>query len=81
MMACQEAMQAYLESKEPTSVESESVAVHEQVPKEEAMMKTVRALKEWYGDQHLAVQQCRQLKKWTKVMVVPRGSWPPATEG
>jgi hypothetical protein len=55
MMACQEAMEACLESKEPTSVEIESIVVHEEVPKEEAAVKTVRALKERCGDWHLAV--------------------------
>jgi hypothetical protein len=43
-------MMACLESKEPTSVEIESVAVHEEVPKEEAMEITVRTLKEQYGN-------------------------------
>jgi hypothetical protein len=43
MTACQEAMDACLESKGPTSLEEkESVAVHEEVPKEEATVKTVR---------------------------------------
>jgi hypothetical protein len=41
---------ACLESREQTSVEIESVVVHEEVPKEEATEKTVRALKEQYGD-------------------------------
>jgi hypothetical protein len=31
MMACQEGMEACLESKEPTSVEIESVAMHDEV--------------------------------------------------
>jgi hypothetical protein len=43
------------ESKEPTSVEMESVAVLEAVPKGEAAVKTVRALNKWCGDWHLAV--------------------------
>jgi hypothetical protein len=63
MTACQEATEACLESKEPTS---ELVAVHDEVPKEEAAVKTVRALKKRYGDWHLAVGHCRQLKKWTQ---------------
>jgi hypothetical protein len=50
MMACQEATEACLESKEPTSGEIESVAVHGEVPKEEGAVKTVRARKKWYGD-------------------------------
>jgi hypothetical protein len=36
MMACKETMEACLESKEPASLEVESVAVHEEAPKEEA---------------------------------------------
>jgi hypothetical protein len=59
-------MEACLESKEPTSVEIKSVEVHEEVPKEEATVKTVRALKERYGDRHLAIGCCRQLKKQTQ---------------
>jgi hypothetical protein len=38
-MTCQEATEACLESKEPTSVETESVAVHDEVYKEEAAVK------------------------------------------
>jgi hypothetical protein len=55
---CHEATEACLESKEPTSVQMESVTVHE-----EAAGKTVRALKEQYGDRRLAVGRRRQLKK------------------
>jgi hypothetical protein len=36
-------------------VEIESIVVHEEVPKEEATVKTVRALKERYGDQRVAL--------------------------
>jgi hypothetical protein len=39
-------MEAYLvKAKEPTSVEMESVAVNEEVPKDKAAVKIVRALK------------------------------------
>jgi hypothetical protein len=61
MMACQEAMEACLKNREPTSVEIESIVVHEVVSKD-AATKTVRALKEHYGDWHLAVGH-QQLKK------------------
>jgi hypothetical protein len=44
MMACQEVMEAYLESKEPTPEEMKSVAVHEVVPKEEAEVETSGAV-------------------------------------
>jgi hypothetical protein len=62
MMACQEATEARLESKEPTSVETDSVSLHE-VPKEEASVKSLRALKKQNGDRHLAVGRRRQPKK------------------
>jgi hypothetical protein len=74
-------MEACLASKEPTSVEIESAVVHDEALKEEAITKTVRALKERYGDRQLAVGHCQQLKKSTKAMVVPGRSWPPAAEG
>jgi hypothetical protein len=48
------------------SGDQESIAVHEEVHKEEALVKTLRALKERYGDWHVAVGCRRQLKKWTK---------------
>jgi hypothetical protein len=37
----------------------------QEVPKEEATMKTVRALKERYGDWYLAVEHCQHPQKWT----------------
>jgi hypothetical protein len=40
-----------------------SEAVHEEVPKEDATVKTFRALKKPHGDWHLAVRRCCQLKK------------------
>jgi hypothetical protein len=53
---CREATEACLEkAKEPNSVKIESIAVHEEVPKDKAAVKTVRALKKQYGDQHLAI--------------------------
>jgi hypothetical protein len=48
-MACQEAMDACLESKEPTSLEVESKAEHEEVPMEGAAVKTFTALKKRNG--------------------------------
>jgi hypothetical protein len=70
--ACQEATEACLESKEPTSLKVESIAVHEEVPKEEAAVETFGALKKRHGDWHLAIGCCRQLKKWTQGS---GGSW------
>jgi hypothetical protein len=60
MMACQEAS---LKSKEPTSVEVESIAVHEEAPAEEAAVKTVGALGKRYGDRYLAIGCRLQLQK------------------
>lgn len=57
-MACQEKMEACLDCKEPTLVKVESVVVHVEDPKEEAAVKTVRALKKQHGDQHLAIGSC-----------------------
>jgi hypothetical protein len=59
----QEATEACLESKKPTSVEMESEAEHEEVLKEEAAVEAYGALKERYGDRHLAVGRRQQLKK------------------
>jgi hypothetical protein len=42
--------EACQESKEPTSLEVEFVAVPEEVPKEEATVKTVTALNKRYRD-------------------------------
>jgi hypothetical protein len=57
-MVCQDVTEACLESKEPTSLEIESVAVYEEVPKEQATVATVRALKKQYSGLHLAVRHC-----------------------
>jgi hypothetical protein len=46
--------------------EKESVEVHEEVPKEEASVENFGALKERYGDRHVAVGYRRQLKKRTQ---------------
>jgi hypothetical protein len=46
--------------------EKQSKAEHEEVPKEEATVKTVRALKKRHGDWHLDVRHHGQLKKWTQ---------------
>jgi hypothetical protein len=59
MKAEREAMEVYPE-------EMKSVAEHEEVPKEEAAVKPVRALKKQHGDQHLAIACHGQLKKQTQ---------------
>jgi hypothetical protein len=66
MTACQEAIEACLESMEPASEEIESESEHQGVPKGEEAVETVKALKKWYGDWHLAVQCRLQLQKSTQ---------------
>jgi hypothetical protein len=41
----------------PVKESQETVAEHEEIPREEAAVETVRAQKERYGDWHLAVGQ------------------------
>jgi hypothetical protein len=55
---CLEKTEACLESKEWTSLGIESVAMHEEVPKEEATVIPVRSLKKRHGDRHVAVECC-----------------------
>jgi hypothetical protein len=57
MYVIQEATEAYpeMEGKEPTSEEVKSEAVHVEVPKKEAAVKSFGALKKRHGDRHLAV--------------------------
>jgi hypothetical protein len=65
MKAGQESIEAMTEA---NPEELKSVAVHEEVRKEEATLTTVRALKKRYGDRHLAVG-CR--RNGPKAMVGP----------
>jgi hypothetical protein len=46
--------------------EIKSVAEHQEVPKEELTVVMIGALKEHYGDRHLAIGRRRQLKKWNQ---------------
>jgi hypothetical protein len=54
--ACQEVMEACLESKQPTSLEIESKKEHDEVHKGQAAVETFGALKEWYWDRHVAIR-------------------------
>jgi hypothetical protein len=47
-------------------LEIECVAVHEEVPEEDAAVKTFGALKKQHGDWHLAVRCCRNPNKQTQ---------------
>jgi hypothetical protein len=65
---------------------SEAVALHHEVPNEEATVETSGALEDWYGDRHLVVGRHRQLKKWThgdggfrKKLATPTVGWPTMT--
>jgi hypothetical protein len=69
--ACQEATKAYLE-REPTPVKTASVAAHTEESNKEDVTDTVGALKDQYGDRHLAVGHRRQPKKRTQG---DGGSW------
>jgi hypothetical protein len=63
---CQEAMEACRETMEVNSGDLQSLAVHQEVPKEEAAVEIIGAMKDWLGDRHLAVGHHRQLKKRTR---------------
>jgi hypothetical protein len=62
MTGSHEATETCMESKEPSSVQKESAAVHE-IPNEDAAVKTVRGLKKRHGGRHLALGRRRKLKK------------------
>jgi hypothetical protein len=53
-MACQETMEAHLESKEPTSEDMESIAEDQKASKEEAAVRSSGALKKEHRGWHLA---------------------------
>jgi hypothetical protein len=57
---------AYLEREEPTPEEIKSLELEcQEVPKEGAMVETIRALEDQYGDWHLAIGRSSQPKKRT----------------
>jgi hypothetical protein len=57
-------MEVCLEKKEQSPEGIESNSEHQEVPKEEAAMKTVGALKDKYGRRHLDMGCCRQPRHW-----------------
>jgi hypothetical protein len=70
MKSWQEETKAILEKwkanpEETDQNKTRSKAEHEELPKEEATVKPVRAIKKWYGDQNLAIRHCQKLKKRT----------------
>jgi seryl-tRNA synthetase len=65
-------MDSQIEKMEADLGEMKSVAVHEEVPEEEATMETFGALKKWHEDRCLALGRCQKLKKGTQDS---GGSW------
>jgi hypothetical protein len=59
----------------------ETVAEQQEVPKEEAAVKTVRAQKKRYGDRHVVVGCADSCKNEPRVMMGPGRNWPPSAEG
>jgi hypothetical protein len=55
-----------LDKMEAKAGELQSVAVHQEVPKEEAAVKPIRALKKRYGERHLAVGRREKPKERTQ---------------
>jgi hypothetical protein len=61
-----ERMTARMDAQLEKTEETESESTHQEVPKEEAAVETFGALKERYGDRHLAVERRRKPKKQTQ---------------
>jgi hypothetical protein len=55
--------ESWKERRKPTSVEMKSLAVHQEVPNEEAEVETIKALENQYRDWFLAVGHRRQPNK------------------
>jgi hypothetical protein len=66
MKSWREEAKVYSEEWKASSEEMKSVAVHEEVTKEDAAVKTIRARNKWYVDRQLAVGRRRQPKKRTQ---------------
>jgi hypothetical protein len=66
MTDCQEATKAYPEKMEANPEEMQSKAVHQEVPKEEAVVETGRALNKQLRGQHLATGRRDQLEERTQ---------------
>jgi hypothetical protein len=85
----QERMEALLDvSLEMTEVFLEKIEANQgkveikmEASLEKAMVETIRALDDRYGDQHLTIGRRQQLKKQPRTMVGPRRSWPPPADG
>jgi hypothetical protein len=81
--ACQEATEAAvdifkeaLDKMDTTDLEAsqeklDTVVGHQEEPKEEAAVETIRALEGRYGDRHLAVGRCQQPENGPRAIVGP----------
>jgi hypothetical protein len=65
MMACQETTEACLECKKPTSVDMEPEVEHQEVPKEDAVVKLVEGWRKRRRDRNLATERRWKLKERT----------------
>jgi hypothetical protein len=81
MKTCLQKIDACLKSKEPTPEETANAGADLEVPNEQATVETIGALKDLYGDHHLAIGRCWQLTKQTRAMVGPGRSWPLPADG
>jgi hypothetical protein len=70
-MACQEKTKAQLECEEPTSVDMEPEAEHQEVPKEEAAVLPVGELRKRRRDWNLARSAARSQRKGPGYIVDP----------
>jgi hypothetical protein len=75
-----EMMDAYLGSKEPTSVETESQSEYPEVPKEDAAVKSFGAPEKWHGDRHLTIEHHEEPKEQTQGKGGSQKSSPPPEE-
>jgi hypothetical protein len=66
MTACQEVTEAYPEKMETNPEEMQSEAVHEEVLKEEASVKSFGAMKKWHRGQNVAAGSYRKPKEQTQ---------------
>jgi hypothetical protein len=54
IMSCQVMMEACLDSKEPNLEDTESKVEHQEVPMDEAAVKSLGTMKTWHRGRHLA---------------------------
>jgi hypothetical protein len=61
---------------EKNSGEKQTAAERQEIPKQEATVKTVRALKKLHGDRHLTIE-----RRQPRAVVGPGRNLPPTAEG